>query len=126
MSQVESCPSGHLSVLCWLFLLYECMEGSAYRFRVEDVKVADGAKVTKMAEKARMSKMAKKARMSKMAEKAKGSKGIQMTTRHVIWPVAEKDVQMTARHVICLVAKMAEVSVMTARHVTCSLGEIAV
>jgi hypothetical protein len=108
MSQVKLCPSGHLSVLCWLFLLYERVEESIYGFRVQGVEVADDAKVTKM------------------AEKAKGSKGIQMTARHVIWPVAEKGVQMTARHVICLVAEMAGVSVMTTRYVMCSLGEVAV
>jgi hypothetical protein len=75
MSQVKSCPSGHLSVLCWLFLFYKGMEGSIYRFRVEGVEVTNGAEVTKMA---------KKARMSKMAEKAEVFKGIQMTARHVI------------------------------------------
>ena len=66
MSQVKLCPSGHLSVLCWLFLLYERVEESIYGFRVQGVEVADDAKVTKM------------------AEKAKGSKGIQMTARHVM------------------------------------------
>jgi hypothetical protein len=93
------------------------MEGSIYGFRVKGVKVADGAEVTEMAEMAGMSEMAKKAKVSK---------GIQMTARHVILPVAEKGVQMTTRHVICLVAKMPIMPNMTARHVMWGLGKFAV
>jgi hypothetical protein len=101
-SHAESCPYRHLSVLCWLFLLYEHMEGSIYGFRVEGIEVTDGAKVTEMAEMAEVSEMAEKARVSKV---------IQMTTRHVIWPVAEK----------------AEISIKTTRHVMWrSLGKVAV
>jgi hypothetical protein len=74
------------------------VEGTVYGFRVKGVEVADGAKVTKMAEKAKVSK---------------GVQGIQMTTRHVIWPVAEN-------------AKMAEMPNMTARHVMQGLGKVKV
>ena len=84
------------------------MEGSVYGFWVKGVEVTDGAEVTKM------------------AEKAKVSDGIQMTARLVIQPIAEKGVWMTTRHVIYLVAEMAEVSDMTARHVMHSLGKVAV
>ena len=103
-------------MLCW-FLLYEHIEGSIYGFRVEGVEVADGAEVTEMAEMAEMSEMAKKAKVSK---------GIQMTARHIILPVAEKGVQMTTRHVIHLVAEMPIMPDMTARHVMQGLGEFAV
>jgi hypothetical protein len=116
MSQVKSCPSGRPSVLCGV-LFYERMEGTIYGFWDEGVEVTNGAEVTEMAKKARMSKMAKKAKVSKV---------IQMTARHVIWPVAEKGVQMTTRHVIHPGAEMAEVSNMTARHVMHSLGKVAV
>jgi hypothetical protein len=50
VSQNESCPDGHLSVL-WIFLLLdEHMEGDVHGFGVEDVeitKVAEMAKMTK-------------------------------------------------------------------------------
>ena len=84
------------------------MEGNVYGFRVKGVKVTNGAEVTEM------------------AEKAKGSKGIWMTARHVIQPVAKNGVRITARHVICPVAEMPEMPDMTIRHVMQGLGKVAV
>jgi hypothetical protein len=71
-------------VLCVFFLLDECMEGKIYRFGVKDIEI------TEVAEKA------------EMAEMIKGVRGIQMTARHVIWPVTEKAKVLikTARHVM--------------------------
>jgi hypothetical protein len=83
------------------------MEGKVYGFRVEGIKVTDGAEVTEMAEKAKVSEMVEMAEMAKIPERVQG---IQMTTRHVIQPVA----------------KMAKASIKTARHVMWSLGEVAV
>jgi len=74
------------------------VEGKVYGFRVEDVEV------TKVAKKARIITVAKKARITKVAKMAKMTKRvqeIQMTTKHIIWPVTEK----------------AEISIKTARHV---------
>jgi hypothetical protein len=49
VSQNESCPDGHLSVL-WIFLLLdEHVEGDIYRFGVKDVEI------TEVAEKAEAS-----------------------------------------------------------------------
>jgi hypothetical protein len=98
LSYTESCPCGRLCVLCVFFLFYECVEGKVYGFGVE------GVKITKVAKKADMSEVAK------MAEIPERVQGIQMTTRHVIQPVA----------------KMAEVSIKTTRHVMWSLSKVAV
>jgi hypothetical protein len=65
------------------------VEGKVYGFRVEDVEI------TKVAKKAGITKVAKMAKMAKRVQ------GIQMTTKHIIWPVTEK----------------AEISIKTARHV---------
>jgi hypothetical protein len=102
---IESCPDGCLSVLCVFLLLDEHVEGDVYGFGVEDVEITE---VAKMAEMAKMFRMI-----------------IQMTTRHVIWPITEyvRGIRMTARHVIRPLAEKAEVSEMaeafskTARHV---------
>jgi hypothetical protein len=98
MSQNESCPDGHLIVLCVFFLLDEHVEGKVYRFGVKDIeitKVAKKARITKVAEKARITEVAE------MAEMTKGVRGICTTARHVVQPMAE----------------MAEASIKTARHV---------
>jgi hypothetical protein len=85
-------------VLCGLFLLLdEHVKGDVYGFGVKDVEI------TKVAKKARITKVAKKAGITEVAEMAdipKRVQGIQMTTRHVIWPVTKK----------------AEVFIKTARH----------
>jgi hypothetical protein len=68
VSQNESCPYGHLSVL-WIFLLlYGCVEGDVYGFGVKDVEITEVAEMAKMTE---------------------GVQGIQATARHVVRPVAE-------------------------------------
>jgi hypothetical protein len=56
------------------------VEGKVYGFRVEDVEIT---------------------KVAKMAKMTKRVQGIQMTTKHIIWPVTEK----------------AEISIKTARHV---------
>jgi hypothetical protein len=72
---IESCPDGHLSVLCRSLLLYERMERDVYRFGVEDVEI------TEVAEKAEITEVAEMAEMFRMI--------IQMTARHVIRPITE-------------------------------------
>jgi hypothetical protein len=102
---IESCPDGRLCVLWGSLLFYERMKRDVYGFGVEDVEIT---KVAEMAEMAKMFRMI-----------------IQMTTRHVIWPITEyvRGIRMTARHVIRPLAEKAKVSEMaeafskTARHV---------
>jgi hypothetical protein len=62
-SHTESCPYGHLSVLCVLFLLHEHVEGSIYGFEVEDFEITKVAK---------MSEISKVAEMAKMTERIQG------------------------------------------------------
>jgi hypothetical protein len=69
---IESCPDGHLSVLCIFLLLDECVEGDVYGFGVEDVEI------TEVAEKAKITEVAEMAEMFRMI--------IWMTARHVIQP----------------------------------------
>jgi hypothetical protein len=80
-SQNESCLDGHLSVLCGSLFFYERVKGDVYGFGVKDVEITEVAEMAKM---------------------AKGVRGIQMTARHVIWPVTEKAKVFikTARHVM--------------------------
>jgi hypothetical protein len=72
---IESCPDGHLCVLCGSLLLYECVEGDVYGFGVEDVEI------TEVAEKAEITEVAEMAEMFQMI--------IRMTARHVIRPITE-------------------------------------
>jgi hypothetical protein len=108
---IESCPDGHLCVLCGSLLLYERVERDVYGFGVEDVEI------TEVAEEAEITKVAEMAKMFRMI--------IRRTARRVLRPITEyvRGIRMTARHVIQLLAEKAEVSEMaeafskTARHV---------
>jgi hypothetical protein len=108
---IESCPDGHLCVLCGFLLLYERVERDVYGFGVEDVEI------TEVAEKAEITEVAEMAEMFRMI--------IQRTARHVLQPITEyvRGIRMTARHVIWPLAEKAEVSEMaeafskTTRHV---------
>jgi hypothetical protein len=108
---IESCPDGRLSVLCVFLLLDEHVEGDVYGFRVKDVEI------TEVAKKAEITEVAEMAEMFQMI--------IWRTARHVLWLITEyvRGIRMTARHVIRPLAEKAEVSEMaeafskTARHV---------
>jgi hypothetical protein len=102
---IESCPDGHLSVLCRSLLLYERVERDVYGFWVEDVEI------TEVAEKAEITEVAEMAEMFQMI--------IWRTARHVLRPITEcvRGIRMTARHVIRMVSEMAEAFSKTARHV---------
>jgi hypothetical protein len=65
MSQNESCPDGHLIVLCVFFLLDERVEGKVYRSGVKNVEI------TKVAEKAEITEVAEMAEITEVAEMAK-------------------------------------------------------
>ena len=45
---IESCPDGHLSVLCVVLLLDEHVEGDVYGFGVEDVEITEVAEMAEM------------------------------------------------------------------------------
>jgi hypothetical protein len=53
---IESCPDGHLSVLCVFLLLDERMEGDVYGFGVEDVEITEVAEKAEITEVAEMAK----------------------------------------------------------------------
>jgi hypothetical protein len=111
LSHNESCPDGRLCVLCGSLLLYERVERDVYGFGVEDIEI------TEVAEKAEITEVAEMAEMFQMI--------IQMTARHVIRLITKcvRGIRMTTRHVIRPLAEKAEVSEMaeafskTARHV---------
>ena len=108
---IESCPDGHLCVLCGSLPLYERVERDVYGFGVEDVEI------TEVAEKAEITEVAEMTKMFRMI--------FRMTARHVIRLITEcvRGIRMTARHVIRPLAEKAEVSKMaeafskTTRHV---------
>ena len=72
---IESCPNGHLCVLCGSLLFYECVKRDVYGFGVEDVEI------TEVAEKAKITEVAEMAEMFRMI--------IQRTARHVLRPITE-------------------------------------
>jgi hypothetical protein len=57
MSQNESCPDGHLSVLCGSLFFYECVKGDVYGFGVEDIEITEVAEKAKMTEVAEMAEI---------------------------------------------------------------------